>query len=90
MAYTWDEAKRLRTLDERGLDFRDCEAVFAGTTFSFSDSRYEYSEERTITIGFLNGRMIAIVHCARDSDTRIISMRKVNGRERKKYEKALG
>ena len=90
MGYTWDEAKRRKTLDERGLDFRDCEAVFAGPTLSFSDSRFDYGEERTVTIGFLNGRMIAIVHCDRDTNTRIISMRKVNGRERKKYEEALG
>jgi uncharacterized DUF497 family protein len=90
MGYTWDDAKRRKTLDKRGLDFQDCELVFAGPTFSFLDSRFNYGEERTVTIGFLKGRMVAVVHCDRGSDIRIISMRKANGRERKKYEKALG
>jgi uncharacterized DUF497 family protein len=90
MGYTWDDAKRRKTLEKRRLDFQDCEVVFAGPTLSFLDSRFDYGEERTVTIGFLNGRMVAVVHCDRDGETRIISMRKLNGRERKKYEKALG
>lgn len=90
MGYTWDEAKRRWTLQKRGLDFRDCAVVFAGPTLSFIDSRFDYGEERTVTIGFLKGRMVALVHTERGADTRIISMRKLNARERKKYEKALG
>jgi uncharacterized DUF497 family protein len=90
MGYTWDEAKRGWTLQKRGLDFRDCEAVFAGPTFTLPDSRFDYGEERFVTIGFLKGRLVAVVHTERGADTRIISMRKLNARERKKYEKALG
>ncbi len=90
MGYTWDEAKRRKTLEKRGLDFQDCARVFEGPTLSFLDSRFDYGEERTVTVGLLNGRMVAVVHCDRGSDIRIISMRKVNARERKKYEKALG
>jgi uncharacterized DUF497 family protein len=27
--FEWDEAKRLRVLENRGLDFRDAERIFA-------------------------------------------------------------
>jgi uncharacterized DUF497 family protein len=34
---SFDPAKRLRTLEQRGLDFLDAETVFAGPTIKFPD-----------------------------------------------------
>lgn len=33
MRFTWDESKRQRTLQRRGLDFAQVAQVFAGPTF---------------------------------------------------------
>jgi hypothetical protein len=37
MRLTWDSAKRAKTLAERGLDFADAAAVFAGVTVEVED-----------------------------------------------------
>jgi len=39
MAITYDAAKRDSTLRERGLDFEDAEAVFAGRIYQRQDDR---------------------------------------------------
>jgi hypothetical protein len=43
---TWDDAKRRRTLVERGLDFADAELVFAGRSMTLPDERRNYREPR--------------------------------------------
>lgn len=90
MAITFDPAKREATLLNRGLDFADAEEVFAGVVFEFHDDRADYGEERIITIGLLHGRMVVIVWTARDTDRHVISMRKANDREQRRYQDRLG
>jgi uncharacterized protein len=52
---TFDPAKRLVTLRERGIDFAtDAEKVFAGDTATFFARRSDYGEVREITAGLLN------------------------------------
>lgn len=34
--------------------------IFAGVYFTFEDRRRDYGESRYVTIGFLDGRMVAI------------------------------
>ena len=38
MTLTFDQAKREKTLSERGLDFADAAAVFAGITLEIEDT----------------------------------------------------
>jgi len=53
---TFDPAKRLVTVRERGIDFAsDAEKVFAGDTATFAAKRLDYGEVREITAGLLNG-----------------------------------
>jgi uncharacterized protein len=80
-----DAAKREATLRERGLDMRRAAEVFAGRTLTISDDRFDYGEERFITIGSLDDRMVVIVWTPRTSAYRIISMRKANDREQALY-----
>ena len=90
MKLTWDEEKRRRTLNERGLDFADCALVFAGPTFSFIDDRENYGEDRHITVGVLQGELVLVVHTERNDSTRIISMRRANEQEKTEYSRYLG
>jgi uncharacterized protein len=90
MPLTFDPAKRAATLADRGLDFADAEQVFAGLVFEFPDERFDYDEERIITVGLLAGRMVVIVWTRRGQDRHIISMRKANGREQQRYKDRLG
>lgn len=86
MKITCDPAKRAWTLEHRGLDFDDAPIVFAGVTVTNPDNRKDYGEDRYVTAGLLDGRMVVLVWTPRGEDTRhMISMRKANEREQEKY-----
>jgi uncharacterized protein len=90
MSISFDPSKRDITLAERGLDFADALDVLAGAKFQFVDDRSDYGEERITTIGMLLGRMVVLVWTRRESDVHIISLRKANDREQRKYKDSLG
>jgi hypothetical protein len=90
MTYEWDEAKNRRNVAKHGLAFEDAEQVFAGPCVTLEDDRFDYGEERLITLGLLAGRLVVIAHAPRGETTRIISMRKANRREKEIYQKQLG
>ena len=85
MQIAFDEAKRAKTLRERGLDFADAGEVFAGATLDLADQREDYGEPRVITMGMLRERVVVIVWTPRGAVRRIISMRYANEREREKF-----
>ena len=59
--------------------------VFVGSTLTVEDDRPTHGEDRFITIGFLDGRMVILVWTPRSGPHRIISMRKANEREQALY-----
>ncbi len=85
MLIEFDAAKRSATLKARGLDMARAGEVLAGATLTVGDDRQDYGEDRFITIGFLDHRMVVLVWTRRDGAYRIISMRKANERERTLY-----
>lgn len=90
MVITFDPAKRDKTLTERGVDFADAAEVFAGPTYTLPDDRFDYPEPRFITIGQMKNRMVVIVWTPTHTGRRIISMRKANDREQKRFADTLG
>jgi uncharacterized DUF497 family protein len=90
MRFEWDDAKNRSNFAKHGLDFADAELVLAGPCVTFVYDRFDYGEERFITLGLLAGRIVTIAHAPRGAATRIISMRKANRREQKIYQKRLG
>jgi uncharacterized protein len=85
MTIEYDQAKRIRTLRERGLDFEDCEVVFSGPTFEYEDVRKDYGEERMICYGFLASRLVVVGYVQRGDSRHIFPMRKANEREIARY-----
>ena len=81
----YDPEKRTATIEARGLDMARAGEVFEGATLTVEDDRWDYGEDRFITIGFLDGGMVVMVWTPRDLRRRIISMRKANERERRLY-----
>jgi uncharacterized DUF497 family protein len=82
---TFDPAKRLVTLRERGIDFAtEAEKVFAGRVVTVIDDRFDYGEVRNSTAGWLNGRMVTVIWTPRGAARHIISMRYCHAREIKK------
>lgn len=90
MEITFDQAKRLKTLNERGLDFADSSKVFEGPHLTIEDDRADYGETRFFTVGWLNQRLVVIVWTERGNCMRIISMRKANEREQRAFAPRLG
>jgi uncharacterized protein len=85
MDFEWDEKKRLKALLERGLDFADV-ALFEPSSLQIKrDDRLDYGETRNNTVGYLNGVLCTYCWTPRNRKIRIISLRKANDRERKKY-----
>jgi uncharacterized protein len=78
---TYDQAKRTRTLADRGLDFDDSLLVFEGITVEIEDRRKDYGERRVICYGMLEGRMVVVGYTPRGTVRHIFSMRKANDRE---------
>ena len=81
MRFSWDERKRRLNLKEHGLDFVDAPSVFKGPTFTFEDDRFAYDEQRYMTLGFLAGIVVSIVHTESPSRIRVISFRKATRNE---------
>jgi hypothetical protein len=59
--------------------------VFAGRHYTAPDLREHYSEDRFITVGLLDARMVVLVWTPRGEARRIVSMRKANDREQARH-----
>ena len=85
MNFEWDEAKRQTNLHKHRLDFAEAEIVFAGATFTFTDERFEYGEDRFVTLGLLRGLVVVLAHTERAAVMRVISIRKATRNEQRLY-----
>lgn len=81
MKIDYDEAKRRKTILERGLDFADAGKVFETTVLEYEDDRRDYGERRFISYGSLRNRAVILIWTWRGPSRRIISMRHVHDRE---------
>ncbi len=89
MKVEWDERKRRANLRKHGIDFVGCEHIFAGATMTMPDDRGDYGEERLVTFGLLEGRVVIVVHSEGLETIRIISIRKATKREQALFFKGV-
>ena len=82
---TWDESKRQLNLQNHGLDFVGCEAVFDSPVFAWDDDREAYGELRINLLGWLNGIVVYLTYTERGDDLHIISLRKAEKHEIRRY-----
>ena len=80
-AIVWSERKRAQNLKVHGIDFADAKRVFAGVTYTFEDDRFDYGEQRFVTLGLLAGIPVSIAHTENSHAIRVISFRKATRRE---------
>ena len=85
MKVEFNTDKRDLTLAERGLDFRDAPLVIENAVDTISDTRFDYPEERLLTFGRLRERLVVVVWTPTEIGIRVISMRKANNREQRRY-----
>ena len=89
MRFTWSEAKRQLNLKQHGIDFVDAPTVFDGPTFTYEDDRFDYSEQRFVTLGVLEGLVVSIAHTETPRSIRVISFRKATKHEQTIFFKNL-
>lgn len=82
---TWDESKRQTNLRNHGLDFAGCEAVFDSPVFTWDDDREAYGELRINLLGWLKGVVVHMTYTERSGDLHIISLRKAEKHEIRRY-----
>jgi len=82
----FDPVKNAKNIRERGLSFiRAADFDFATAIFAV-DARRDYGEIRHRALGLLDGRLHALVFVETVLGIRVISFRKANSREVKRYE----
>ena len=83
MPYEWDEAKRRGNIAKHGIDFESVHR-FNWATASFEQSA-RHGEVRVLALGYVGGRLHAVVYIDRGENIRIISMRKAHRKEEDRY-----
>ncbi len=83
--YEWDEGKRLSNHEKHGVNFSEAEHFEWNTAVINASPRH--GEPRYIAIGYLGDRLHHLVYTIRGENRRIVSLRKANLRERRRYER---
>ncbi|SJM94969.1 conserved hypothetical protein [Crenothrix polyspora] len=86
MKINFDAVKNEKNIQERGLSFeRVAEFDFETAQFDI-DKRHNYGETRYRAMGFLDKRLHSLIFVEIIGGIRVISFRKANKREIKRYE----
>jgi uncharacterized protein len=86
MQFEFDADKQDMNLRKHGIDLRDAAYVFSDTRrLDATDERQDYGEERRVVMGTVEDRVWVVVYTRRADAIRLISARKANEREQKRY-----
>jgi uncharacterized DUF497 family protein len=83
--YGWTEHKRKINLEKHGVDFKLVEFFEWEGAEVFPDRRKEYPEERLVAYGRITGRLHCLVFTVESGRIHVISLRKANKKEVKRY-----
>ncbi len=87
MRISYDPAKNQRNIRDRGISF-DSAAEFEFEDALYAvDKRKDYGEPRYIAVGMLGVRLHVLCFAETQEGIRVISFRKANAREVKRYAK---
>ena len=87
MPYEWDPEKQSESRDKHGVDFAEVVEFFEWATAVIEPSP-RGDEMRWRAIGYMGERLHIVIYTMRGSNTRIISLRKANTREERRYDQA--
>jgi len=83
LRFEWDENKRQKTLETRGIDFVGAVRIFRAPFVRTPSNRS--GEERWLAIGAVEGITLAVVYTWRGMSLRIISARRARADEERAY-----
>lgn len=89
MNVTFDPAKDAANLAKHGVSLTEAAGFEWGSAVVWPDTRRDYGEARMVALGYIGLRIMALVFVDRSperpTERRIISLRKANSREVKRY-----
>ena len=90
MLFESDEYKAAQNAAKHGVPFEYAAWVFLDPRrLTSEDTRRDYGEERWLALGEIEGRLFAVGYTRRGTIIRLISARKANEREQRKYDETL-
>jgi uncharacterized protein len=90
MRFEWDERKAEQNVAKHAVPFEYAARVFLDPhRLDNEDARRDYREERRLTVGRIEWLVYAVAYTMRGDTTRLISARKANRREQRRYYEAL-
>jgi len=85
MIIQFDPAKDAKNIDKHGVSLAAAEGFEWEQAVRWPDRRRNYGEDRIAGLGYIGDRLFYVVFAARGEERRIISLRKANQREVKRY-----
>jgi uncharacterized DUF497 family protein len=89
MKITFDPAKNARNIAERHLPFERAAELDWASVVIVEDRRNPYPERRFVAVGYLDGRLHILCFTPVSDGIRVISFRKANLRESRRYGKEI-
>jgi len=83
--FEWNENKNQINIEKHSISFNDAKDIFQNERLTITDKRRDYSETIKISIGKIGNHVCIAVYTERKNMVRIISAKKANQRERRKY-----
>src|ERR1700694_5029200 len=87
--FEWDPAKEFVNIENRNLDFATASQIWDRSIVEKVDEGRDYGETRIIATGEFDGSVLVVVYTWRGEARRIISARKANSREKRRYEEEI-
>jgi len=86
LEFDWDDRKAAANLKKHGISFEDASRVFFGVgRIEKLDDRGDYREDRFVTTGMSQGRLLTVAYTERDEGLRLISARRATRDEEHEY-----
>jgi uncharacterized protein len=84
--FEWDDAKAEANLTKHKISFREAQRVF-DDFFALveQDLSEDFGEDRFLATGMVEGVLIVVVYTERGERIRLISARKANSNEQRRY-----
>ena len=85
--FEWDAFKAAANLRQHAIPFEYATRIFLDEhRLDDVDDRHDYGEARRLTLGRIEKRVFVVAYAVRADVIRLISARKANGRETRRYE----
>jgi len=85
MQIEFDPGKDAANIAKHGVSLAEAERFEWDTAESVEDIRYDYDEQRFKATGFIGRDVYVVIYCDREGVTRVISLRKAERFEVRRY-----